>query len=306
MFGINNMKIGKKVIIAPAIAVVFLIILAIFSNNAFKSEKETLKDIVEVKFALYKASSKIMIDVDLFNSVLYKVFSFATDGYEQSQIDEQLAILENLKKTMIKDMKALSTATYLDAKSKKIVKRVDKNVKEYNLTVIDAIDMLSVDVGMATPMLSVTDEVFTLINNDLTLINKMADEANTLSYNSALNDIDNTLYTLYVLTLMAIGLSFGIIFIVTNSIVKPLNKFKDGLLEFFKYINKEADTVDIIKLNTTDELGEISDVVNDSILKIKESIERDKLVVKSAMDCELKQKKVIWNLEYMEKQQILH
>ena len=32
MFGIKDMKIGKKIIIAPAIAVLFLLILAIFSN----------------------------------------------------------------------------------------------------------------------------------------------------------------------------------------------------------------------------------------------------------------------------------
>ena len=31
---------------------------------------------------------------------------------------------------------------------------------EYNLTIRDAVDMLSVDLGMATPMLSVTDEIF--------------------------------------------------------------------------------------------------------------------------------------------------
>ena len=291
MFGINNMSIGKKVLISPAIAIIFLVILAVFSNNAFKSEKETLRDIVEVKFELYKASTKVIIDVDLFNSVLYKVFSFATDGYEQSQIDEQLVVLENLKKIMLKDIKTLSTADYLDEKSKKIVKRVSANINEYNLTVIDAIDMLSVDVGMATPMLSVTDEVFTLINKDLTLINKIADDANTISYNNALSDIDNTLYLLYVILVIAFVLSFGIIFTVTSSIVKPLNQFKDGLLDFFKYINKESDTVEIIKLNTRDELGEIADVVNDSILKIKESVERDKLVVKSAMSCAIEAKK---------------
>ncbi len=30
MLALNNMKIGKKIIIAPAIAVIFLIVLAIF------------------------------------------------------------------------------------------------------------------------------------------------------------------------------------------------------------------------------------------------------------------------------------
>ncbi len=295
MFGINNLKIGKKIVIAPAIAVIFLLVFVVFSNNALKTNKETFKDIVEVKFALYKASSKLLIDVDLYNSVLYKVFSFATDGYEQSQIDDQLNILSDIRVTMIKDMKILTSANYLDAKNKKIVKNVEKDIKEYNLTVDDAIDMLSVDVGMATPMLSVTDEVFAKINKDLIQIYKMADEDNNQAYKKALNQIDNTLYTLDGLAIVAFALSFFVIFIVTNSIKRPLTKFQDGLLEFFKYMNKESSDAKLIQLNTKDELGEMAEIVNSSILKIKDGIEKDRVLVDSAISCANEAKKGFLN-----------
>ncbi len=295
MLMLNNMKIGKKLVIAPAVAVIFLVVLAIFSNNALKSDKATLNEIVEVKFELYKASSKLLIDVDLFNSVLYKVFSYATGGYEQSQIDEQLAVLEKLRKTMNKDMKTLSSATYLDAKTKKIIKNVEKNVKEYNLTVTDAIDMLTVDVGMATPMLSVTDEVFLLINKDLKMVNDVADKENQESYAQALAKIDNTLYTLYTLIVIAFILSVLIIIAVTNSIKKPLTKFQEGLLEFFRYMNKETTEAKKIELGTTDELGEMAEAVNDSISAIKEGIDKDRTLVDSAIRCANEAKKGFLN-----------
>ena len=112
---LNNMKIGTRLIISPIIAIVFLVILAIFSNNALKSDKQTLNEIVEVKFQLYKDSSKLLIDVELYNSVLYKIFSFATDGYAQSQIDEQLAYLDKIKKQIEKDMVILSKSSTLAA-----------------------------------------------------------------------------------------------------------------------------------------------------------------------------------------------
>ncbi len=246
---LNNMKIGSKLIIAPAVAVIFLFILAIFSNNALKSDKAALKEIVEVKFELYKASSKLLIDVDLYNSVLYKVFSYASGGYEQSQIDEQLAILAIIGKQMNKDMKELETATYLDAKTKKMIKVVSKNLKEYNLTVADAIDMLSVDVGMATPMLSVTDEVFLLLNEDLTKIDKMAVDENNIAYEKALEEIDETLYTLYTLIVIGFILSLVIILSVISSIKKPLNEFQSGLLNLFTYLNKETSDVKLIEIN---------------------------------------------------------
>ncbi len=243
---------------------------------------------------MYKASSKLLIDVDLYNSVLYKVFSFATGGYEQSQIDEQLALLEKIGKKMDKDLKILSSAK-LDAKTKKIIKEIEKNKKEYRLTVRDAIDMLSVDVGMATPMLSVTDEVFQLINKDLKTVFDAADKETLKSYEKALSQIDNTLYTLYTLIVIAVVLSIIIIMAVTNSIKTPLNKFQTGLLEFFKYMNKETTEAEFINLGTKDELGEMADAVNTSISSIKDGIEKDRNLVDSAISCANEAKKGFLN-----------
>ena len=288
---LNNMKIGTRLIISPLVAIVFLVILAIFSNNALKSDKKTLNEIVEVKFQLYKDSSKLLIDVELYNSVLYKVFSYATDGYAQSQIDEQLAYLDSIKKLIDKDMVKLSKSKGLDKKMLEIIKEVDKNNKEYLLTVRDAIDMLSVDVGMATPMLSVTDEVFLLLTKDLKKINDITDKNNQESYEKALSKIDNTLYTLYALIVIAFVLSFVIIVFVTNSIKKPLLKFQTGLLEFFKYMNKEKDSASLINLKTNDELGEMAEAVNLSITRIKNGIEEDRVLVDSAIACANEAKK---------------
>ncbi|QKJ24136.1 methyl-accepting chemotaxis protein [Poseidonibacter lekithochrous] len=292
---LNNIKIGSKLIIAPAVAVIFLFILAIFSNNALKSDKAALKEIVEVKFELYKSSSKLLIDVDLYNSVLYKVFSYAAGGYEQSQIDEQLEILAKIGIQMNKDMKALETATYLDAKTKKMIKVVSKNLKEYNLTVADAIDMLSVDVGMATPMLSVTDEVFLLLNEDLTKIDEMAVDENNIAYEKALEEIDETLYTLYTLIIVGFILSLVIILSVISSIKKPLDEFQSGLLNFFKYLNKETSDVKLIEINSKDELGEMAIAVNNGISTIKEGIEQDRVLVDSTISCATQAQKGLLN-----------
>ena len=295
MLALNNMKIGKKLIIAPAIAVLFLIVLAIFSNNALKSDKKTLNEIVEIKFELYKDSSQLLIDLDFYNSIMYKVFSYATGGFEQSQIDEQLVLLDKSGKKMEKHLKVLLKVKGLDAKKKEILKDVEKNQKEYLGAVADALDMLAVDIGMATPMLSVTDEVFLLLNKELKSLNKMADEENRISYESALNKIDSTLYTLYSLSIIAIVLSFVFIIAVTNSIKTPLNKFQNGLLDFFKYMNKETTEAKLLDLGTKDELGEMAEAVNNSILAIKDGVEKDRNLVDSAISSANEAKKGFLN-----------
>ena len=141
MFNIKNLMIGKKLLIAPVITGVFLVVIALFSNSALKSDKETLEDIVNVKFELYKSSSSILTEVNLFNSVLYKVFSFVTDGYAQSEIDKQLEVLATIQKRIEKKIDTLIKEPYLTSINKKNLLVVQKNIAEYNLTVKDAIDM---------------------------------------------------------------------------------------------------------------------------------------------------------------------
>jgi methyl-accepting chemotaxis protein len=295
MFGINNMKIGKKIVIGPAIAMLFLLVLAFFSNDALKSDKETLNEIVQVKFELYKSSSKILSDVNLFNSVLYKIFSYATDGYEQALIAEQIVVLENSKKAIEKDMEAFLKAEYLTQEERKYIEDVNKDLIEYNLTVRDAIDMLSVDLGMATPMLSVTDEVFSKINKKLSTVNIIADEQNKLSYSNALKKIDSTLYSLYTLVVFALIILVAIVFVITNSIKIPLQKFQDGLIEFFKYLNQETKDSKLIEIDSKDELGLMASIVNENILNTNKSIEKDRTLVDSAIKCANEAKKGLLN-----------
>ena len=295
MFGIINMKIGKKIVIGPAIAMLFLLVLAFFSNDALKSDKETLNEIVQVKFELYKSSSKILSDVNLFNSVLYKIFSYATDGYEQALIAEQIVVLENSKKAIEKDMEAFLKAEYLTQEERKYIEDVNKDLIEYSLTVRDAIDMLSVDLGMATPMLSVTDEVFSKINKKLSTVNIIADEQNKLSYSNALKKIDSTLYSLYTLVVFALIILVAIVFVITNSIKIPLQKFQDGLIEFFKYLNQETKDSKLIEIDSKDELGLMASIVNENILNTNKSIERDRTLVDSAIKCANEAKKGLLN-----------
>ncbi|OUR72902.1 chemotaxis protein [Arcobacter sp. 31_11_sub10_T18] len=283
MFGIKNLKIGTKIVVAPAIAVIFLFLLAVFSNNALKSDKETLTEIVQVKFQTYKASSNILKDINLFNGVLYKVFSYVAGGYEQTQIDTLMFDLKKLEKDINKQMIAVNKAQYLDKKNKKIFKGLASDLKEYNEAVSGAIDMLDIDIGMATPMLSVTDEVFIKLNKILGEVNVEADKQNNVSYENALTKIDNTLYTLYTIIAVALVLSIIMTIAVTNAIKKPMNLFQDGLLNFFKYINKEATDVKLIEVQCTDELGQMAQAVNDNITQIKVGIEEDRVLVDSAI-----------------------
>jgi len=65
------------------------------------------------------------------------------------------------------------------------------------------------------------------------------------------------------------------LYFINNQINKPLISFENGLLNFFKYLNKETTSVETIKVSNQDEIGIMSHVVNKNIEQTKILIDQD-------------------------------
>ena len=59
-------------------------------------------------------------------------------------------------------------------------------------------------------------------------------------------------------------------------ILTPLTNFQNGLLDFFQYLNREKDTIEILENTSKDELGIMTSIVNENILKTQSGIDEDR------------------------------
>jgi methyl-accepting chemotaxis protein len=70
---------------------------------------------------------------------------------------------------------------------------------------------------------------------------------------------------------------------INNVVVRPLESFRDGLLGFFKFVNKETHDVALLNDTSNDEIGRMSKVINSNIEQTKAAIEAEqKLIEESA------------------------
>jgi len=66
-------------------------------------------------------------------------------------------------------------------------------------------------------------------------------------------------------------------------ILNPLTNFQNGLLDFFQYLNREKETINVLENNSTDELGKMAAAVNENILKTQAGIEEDRKFIDEAI-----------------------
>ena len=63
--------------------------------------------------------------------------------------------------------------------------------------------------------------------------------------------------------------------LISNSI----EQFQNGLLSFFRYLNRETNDVKLLDDSSKDEFADMAKVVNENILKTKQGIEEDRKLI---------------------------
>ncbi|QKF73525.1 MCP-domain signal transduction protein [Aliarcobacter faecis] len=84
------------------------------------------------------------------------------------------------------------------------------------------------------------------------------------------------------LILLAIGATIIFILIsiiISKDIINSVNRFKEGLLNFFGYLNREQDNVRTLDDSGKDEFAQMSKVVNENIIKTQKAIEEDRRLI---------------------------
>jgi len=85
--------------------------------------------------------------------------------------------------------------------------------------------------------------------------------------------------SIYVIVAMIILIQLVLIIGIKRIITNPLMVFQNGIIEFFKYLNKEVPTIKQLDSKNDDEIGIMAKIVNENIVKTQNLIEQDEAVI---------------------------
>jgi len=288
----------------------YLSIVAKMKKNPLnKKEKKHLKDI-NLKFPTYYNSLLNMANagVKKGSSVLdqKKFSSIYTASMET--LGDDLALLDVLKDDQMSDMKNRILATkemiadaidisdvdgieIVKIRFLKKVKRI-KNELSYDKEKLEAFKNLYIsffDAGYkmaeASIVVSNNDKK---VKEEITVVQELS-----LKYEKDINHIaSNQIKELEVISEknkesisstqiiskvanLGIGIGVLMLFFTLRSIVSSISTFQSGLIDFFKYLNKEVSSVKLLDDSSSDEIGLMSTIVNKNIKRTEQLIEDD-------------------------------
>jgi len=72
-------------------------------------------------------------------------------------------------------------------------------------------------------------------------------------------------------------------YLIANNILQSIKNFQEGLLGFFKYINKDKDTITLLDESRKDEIAAMAKVVNEHIQLTQKKIEEDSMLISNSI-----------------------
>lgn len=155
------------------------------------------------------------------------------------------------------------------------IKQLDKIVKVNDSPAINAFKTLSN--GKHINKISVADWI-KISTQRINEFKKIADKIGRQLLQNIEEVISKTyvfIITISVLTLLLVILILYIGVSISRNLVESVEKLKNGLLEFFKFLNRETNEAKKIDIETNDEFGIMAKNINENISKIEENLMQD-------------------------------
>ncbi|RXJ85483.1 methyl-accepting chemotaxis protein [Arcobacter cloacae] len=260
---LSKIDTKKKLFLFPSLFVIIVILVGLlythFSNVSNSRNEAAVKtdifvqQVLKGRISVYQflrspneqTAQKVRDDFTLLNKEVIEFKSKLSVEKNRILSDE---IVTNSKK-YIEHFDAFSNKRIIDFKN---------GIKDESSEIKDIISQM-VKVGL-------------ILEEKLQEINKSAIDLKNES-NSFLN---NLLITVALICILIFVLSS---LFISNVVIKSLNNFKEGLLSFFSYLNRESSSVSLLNDKSKDEFGEMAKIVNENIEKTKKGIEEDRKLI---------------------------
>ncbi len=272
---LKNMKVIGKLASGFGIVLVFLLALGIFSIQKMSVVNDQSTILAENWMPSIRVIEEINTNTSNLRIYEYKHVLAESDEDIKKAEDDMEVTLSAIKQNRAEYEKLISSPeeqTLYDDFSKKFEKYMDIHNQ---LVIVSRQNKMEESKKILREGKSLFDNYSSVL---LQLVKINVDGGNKASATG--DEIYSQAETMMItIILISIVLGLVIAYFITRSITSSLKELQDGLFSFFAYLNRESAKVELISLDSKDEFGEMSKIVNQNILKTQKGIEEDRRLI---------------------------
>ncbi|MHB8770557.1 MAG: methyl-accepting chemotaxis protein [Syntrophales bacterium] len=263
---LQNLRMNRKIIVAPLVVMIFMIAIALFAYQGMSNQKSALDDIFTVRFQTYQDASHLITQITTLNKNVYRLLGLANSGMDATKVD---AMGKELLKAMeeIKAVAKITSAKLLDPREKTLFEGVTKEIEPYEALLKQVVQMTAADATMAITMMTPIETRFQALNGKLQELLAYEQQLSRQQHASAGDSFTLVVRSFFVTLVVAIALSILLSFFMARLITRPLRQTVGVIQEI-----AEGDLTREIRLATKDEIGDLARAVDTMRLKMGDAV----------------------------------
>ncbi len=218
---IQNLRLARKMIIAPGVMMVFLILFAVGSYVGLRKQQDALEFFVNDELRSSVMIDRASQDIAEAQGNIYKMITWGQAGFDQAKVEAVGKVqFANIDSAIIL-LKVLADSTVEPLLKEKYTVAVE-NAEKYRKTIATVVDLGSVDLNSATMAMVTAEERFDVLSAKLKEARDIEAATSRDAYAAATAGYHEALWMFLIILALALSLSAAITFWITKIINDPL------------------------------------------------------------------------------------
>jgi len=214
-------KVWQKILVAPGVAIMFLLVMGAMSYSGLTRQQSTLSALFNGRLGNYELAADASQEITEVHSSVYRLFTWI--GNLKADKIKQITNAQNVKiDEVIKNITAFGARPGMGAAERKVAERVVKELVKYRKQADDAIDLSTVDVNTGMAAMQTADSSFLDMIKDFKQLVSMEKRLAQENYDNAGAAFSQSMMVLLAILVLALGISVAIAAFMSRMIVRPL------------------------------------------------------------------------------------
>ncbi len=260
---ILDMRMSKKVMLAPAVAIVCLLALGLEAYHGLTQQRAAVGSIIK-RFQSHQAASATENELTYVHASLYRLLEWAAARYDQAKIDKLgKDQLDSLARAVERITRSLDSQALTDEERGRY-RTLLVQTKEYQEKALAIVDLAAGDLITATMYMSTADEKFQALNGTLNELEEIENRLSKQEHEASLASFGAVMTVLLLVLASAVVLSAAASVFVSGIVTS-------SLIEAVQVADRIAEgdlTVDI-ESSSKDEIGRLRGAMRNMVSKLK-------------------------------------
>ncbi len=153
------MRLYQRILLAPGLALLFLIVFAAVSYRAGNVSQQAMKEIFDTRFGIFQKTDKVLADVDAAHTRLYRLVTWIGnyDEAKAARASSELGAQIEGAAAVVRDLEGRAG---LADEERRILKAILGQLASYQKHAATAVDLATVDVNTGLAALQTADVTF--------------------------------------------------------------------------------------------------------------------------------------------------